>query len=141
MAEELRAFLRAGIWALIAGGVYLVFVGEAAGTALLGAVIVAVVAFVAVGAAMAPRSLSGLGDGSLPGRVVRAVGFGEPREPDPLRGEPDVVPLASPWPIVTAAALVIVGLGLVFGAWLLLPGIALLVAGGIGWLVQLDRPT
>lgn len=139
MAEELRAFLRAGLWALIAGGIYLVFVGEAAGTALYVAVIVAAVAFVAVSAAMAPRSLSGLGEGSPLGRLIRAVGFGEPREPDPLHGELEIVPLASPWPIVTAAALVIAGLGLVFGAWLLLPGIALLALGGIGWLTQLNR--
>ena len=42
--------------------------------------------------------------------------------------------------IVSAAAAVTIGLGLIFGPWLLLPGLALLAASLIGWITQLDRP-
>jgi hypothetical protein len=140
VAEELRFFLRTAIWIGGAGLAYWLVSSEPAGTVLLGFLLAALVAVVVVAAALAPTALAGLpGSGPL-GAIARLVGFTErPDDPPPLHGGPEVVPLGSTWPIVTAGALVVVGAGLIFGAWLLLPGVALLVAGGLGWLTQLDR--
>ena len=48
------------------------------------------------------------------------------------------MPLSSASPVISAAAIVLIGLGLIFGSWLIVPGVVLLVVGGIGWLTQLD---
>lgn len=140
MAEELRLFLRTGVWIVLAGLAYWLVSAEPAGTVLLGFLLVGLLAFVLLAAAFAPDSVGGL-RGAGPIRLVnRLIGFEERVEdPPPLRSDPGIVPLASSWPVITAAALVLVGLGLIFGTWLLLPGIVLLVIGGLGWLTQLDR--
>jgi hypothetical protein len=140
VAEELRLFLRTGVWVVLAGVAYWIVSSEPAGTVLLFFLLVAILAFVFVGAAFAPETIRGL-RGSRPMRLAnRLIGFEDRTdEPAPMRSDPGVVPLASAWPVITAAALVVVGLGFIFGTWLLLPGVALLIVGGLGWLTQLDR--
>lgn len=139
MAEELRLFLRTGAWIVGAGIVYWLVSSEPAGTVLLGFLFVALLAFVLAGASFAPEAVRGLRDARPLRFVGRLIGFEERVEdPPPLRSDPGVVPLASAWPVITAAALVVVGMGLIFGTWLLLPGIVLVAIGGIGWLTQLD---
>lgn len=54
----------------------------------------------------------------------------------PLAGGPDVFPSSSPWPLVVALAATLGALGLVYGLWLTLPGLVLLVVGIGGWLGQ-----
>lgn len=141
MSEELRLFLRTALWAAGAGAAYWIVSQEPAGTVLLAALLVGVVAFLASAAAFAPSSIARIrGRGGL-GIVNRIVGFDEPADAAaPLAGGPELIPTASPWPIVSAAAAVTIGLGLIFGPWLLLPGLALLAASLIGWITQLDRP-
>ena len=139
MAEELRYFLRTAIYIGAAGLVYWIVSTEPAGTVLLVFLLAALLSFVGVVALVARSAFAGVRGAGPLGAINRLVGFTErPNDPQPLRGEPELIPLASSWPIVTAGALVIIGAGLVFGAWLLLPGIALLVVGGLGWLTQLD---
>lgn len=141
MAEEFRFFLRTALYVAGAGLVYWLLSYEAAGTVLLAALLVAIVAFVGVGLAFAGTGMpdDGRRVGIL-GRVNRLIGFHErPDTPGPLEGGPELVPLSSAWPVVTAAAFVLVGLGLIFGTWLIVPGVALLVIGGLGWLTQLDH--
>jgi hypothetical protein len=74
------------------------------------------------------------------GFLNRIIGFHEPpaAEVPPLGADPSRIPLASVWPITAAAAVVTIGLGLLYGAWLTLPGLALGIVALYGWLIQLD---
>jgi hypothetical protein len=141
MAEEFRFFLRVAGYVAVAGVVYWLVSYEPAGTVLLLALILAIATFIGIGLALArgrARSDGPRGGGPL-GWVNRFIGFHERAdEPAPLEGGPEIVPLSSSWPVVTAAAMVVAGLGLIFGPWLLVPGLVLLAIGGIGWLTQLD---
>ncbi|MGH2429840.1 MAG: hypothetical protein ACRDGV_13350, partial [Candidatus Limnocylindria bacterium] len=67
-------------------------------------------------------------------------GFHERARTDagPLAAPPGPIPLASSWPPLAGLAVVMAGLGLIYGPWLLLPGLALGVVAAYGWLVQLD---
>jgi hypothetical protein len=143
--EEFRFFGRIGLWSAGAGAVYWVVSRDTAGTALLVALVLAVGAFVLVGLAFSPGATldrRGGRPGGVLGSVSRWIGFHEWVDaPAPLDGGPEVVPLSSAWPILTAAAFAVIGLGLVFGAWLFIPGVVLLAGAGIGWLTQMDRLT
>ena len=145
MAEELRFFVRSLLYLAPIAVVYWLVSDEPAGTALLVALVVAFVAFVALAVHFAPSAVSDLrpsGGGTLSrvvGAVNRAIGFHERVDaPSPLQAGSELVPVGSPWPILTAVAIVVIGLGLIFGAWLLVPGVVLLAATGLGWLTQLD---
>ena len=145
MAEEIRFFVRSLLYLGPITVVYWLVSDEAAGTALLVALIVAFIAFIGLAIYLAPSAISDLrpaGGGARRtlGAVNRAIGFHERVDaPPPLEAGSEPVPLASPWPVIAAAAIVTVGLGLIFGGWLLLPGAVLLAAAGLGWLTQLDR--
>jgi hypothetical protein len=138
MAEEFRFFLRTGVWVVIAGVVYWLLSYELSGTILLGALLLAILAFVGVGFALAQARPMAEGSGLL-AWLNRVIGFHERADaPAPLAAGPELVPLSSSSPIISAAAFVLVGLGLIFGAWLIVPGVVLLIIGGVGWLTQLD---
>ena len=146
MAEELRFFLRTALYVVVVAAVYWFVSYEPAGTVLLVVLGVAIAGLLAIVVALAPRTVADLrpdGRGVLRralGGLNRVIGFHEPRDrPAPLEGGPDLVPLSSPWPILTAGAIVVIGLGLIFGTWLLVPGVVLLGVSGVGWLTQLDR--
>jgi len=138
--EEFRFFLRTGLYVVLAGVVYWLVSYEASGTVLLAALLVAIVAFVAVAASFAGSPGSDDAPRGALGWANRVVGFHERVDrPGPLEGGPEVVPLSSAWPVVAALAMVLVGLGLIFGAWLIVvPGVALLAISGWRWLTQLD---
>jgi hypothetical protein len=146
VAEELRFFLRIALYAAGLGIVYWLVSYEPAGTVLLVILAVALATFLVAVAALEPRAIDHLrpaGRGLLRrafGGLNRLLGFHDPAGvAPPLESGPELVPLSSPWPIVTAVGFVVIGLGLIFGAWLLVPGLGLLVLGGVGWLTQLDR--
>jgi hypothetical protein len=144
VAEELRLFLRASIYIAVAGTVYWLVSSETAGSVLLAALLIALVAFLLMGAFFGRNSFGDLrapkgGVRGILGRVNRLIGFHERGDAKaPMEGGPELIPLASAWPVVTAAAIAVMGLGIVFGAWLLIPGAVLLLGGGLGWLTQLD---
>jgi hypothetical protein len=140
MTEELRLFLRTALYAAAAGVVYWLVSYEPAGTVLLAALLLALIAFIAVAIALAPSAVAGTrGRGAL-GIVNRVLGFDEPpNAAAPLEGRPELIPTTSPWPIISAAAAVLIGLGMIFGPWLLVPGVVLLAAAVVGWITQLDR--
>lgn len=139
MAEELRFFVRIGLWVAGAAVVYWLVSYEPAGTVLLVVLAIAVAAFLAVVVATVRGRAIGIGRTGLAGAVNRVVGFGDPAADEaPLESHPDVVPTASAWPIIMAAAAVLIGLGLIVGPWLTVPGVALLVLAAIGWITQLD---
>ena len=136
MAEELRVFVRIG---LFAGGLALVYwlvSYEEAGSVMLAAV--AVAAAVLVGACL-QVGRAGAGPGGGPLRRLRSiVGFDEPHEPPPLEIEDEPIAEASVWPILCATGALLAVAGLVFGAWLWLPGVLLGAASGWGWATELD---
>ena len=151
MAEEVRFFLRTALYAAVIAVVYwfasreyegIVLGYDWAGTSLLAFTVLACGA-VAGGVLLLVRAARqgwAVRDGPLPRRMRatlnRLVGFGEMAGPTegPLAGGPDLLPAASPWPIVSAVAGTLILLGLVFGAWLIAPGAALLVIAAGGWL-------
>lgn len=140
MAEELRLFLRTALWAIGAGIVLWIMSLDVPGTVLLAALALALLAFVAMTLLLVPGDTTARGSRRPANLLNRFLGFHERvDERPPLESEVGLVPLGSAWPIVTAAGMVVVGLGLIFGAWLTLPGIGLLAWGGVGWLTQLDR--
>ena len=150
MAEEVRFFLRVALFVLVVGAIYWFVSYEAAGTALLVFAGLAAVFFIghialhvrATRVAAVPGSGSALG--RLAGAVNRVVGVDErPMEEaeSPLAATDQLFPTASAWPVIGALAALLVGLGVVYGPWLTVPGIALAVAAVWGWLTQLDvRP-
>ena len=151
MAEEIRFFLRTALYAAVIAVVYwfasreyegIVLGYDWAGTTLLAFTVLACAAMTG-GVLLLLRSARHgwtVGDGPLPRRIRatlnRLVGFGEVagRPEAPLAGGPDLFPAASPWPIVSAVAGTLILLGLVYGAWLILPGVLLLAIGAGGWL-------
>ena len=145
MAEELRIFLRSGLYIAAAGGAYWIVSAEPAGTVLLVALLLALVSLLVVLAAVGSAPMEGLDARENEGRsplatVARVIGFSErPDARAPFEARSELVPLRSAWPIVTAAAVSLIGLGFVFGSWLTVPGVALLVLAGIGWITQLDH--
>jgi Cytochrome c oxidase subunit IV len=142
VAEELRVFVRGLGYLVVAGVAYWIASAEPTGTVLLVSIVLAIGALVLMLAGFARRLLRPTSPPrSLLGRLDRVIGFHE--DPDegspPLAGGPDLVPLTSAWPILTAAAVALAGFGLVFGAWLLVPGVVLVGVALLGWLTQLDR--
>lgn len=140
MAEEYRLFLRTALYVAGAGLVYWLVSLDAPGTVLLVALTIALLAFLAMAILLAPPDPGPGGGSGVAGVVNRFIGFHERVDvAPPLESGPELVPLGSAWPIITALGMVVIGLGLIFGAWLWLPGIGLVVWGSVGWLTQLDR--
>jgi hypothetical protein len=79
-------------------------------------------------------------EGGVVRRVASAVALDDEGSdvPPPLEIEEEPVVTVSPWPLLAAAAALLVGLGLLYGPWLWLPGTALGAAAAYGWLTQTD---
>jgi hypothetical protein len=146
MAEELRFFLRTAMFALVVGTIYWFVSYEWVGTVLFGFVVIGA-GFFAAAIALLLRSARGEvvreeRGNKLIGALNRTIGFEE--HPDeaasrPLEIEEHPFPTASAWPLAAALAGLLIGLGLVFGAWFWLPGVALAAATLWGWLTELVR--
>jgi len=145
VAEELRFFLRTALYTALIAVLYWIVSYEWAGSVLLAFVAVAtglmvVAFFVAVHATRGELTAGTRGALRRAGAVVaRVVGFAEPRGPAgaaPLAAGLEPIPLGSIWPLLGAAAAVMLGLGLVYGPWLVLPGIALLAITIWGWITR-----
>ena len=146
MAEELRFFLRTGVYAAVIAAIYWFASFDAvtdtydwAGTTLLVAAALAGIAAVAVMALFARRAL-GARPGSTLAVLVRWLGLADPggaADDSPLATELDPLPPSSVWPLLGGVAATLIGLGLVFGPWLWLPGIVLLAWTAWSWVTQL----
>ena len=152
MAEEVRFFLRTALYAGVIAVVYWfasrVYEGitlgyDWAGTTLLAFTALACAAITGgvLLFARAARPGPAVGDGGTSRRLGmamnRLIGLEHPpggRDERPLAGGPDVLPVASPWPIVAALAATLILLGLIYGPWLMAPGGVLLSIGVGGWL-------
>ena len=146
MAEEMRFFLRVALFALVVGTIYWFVSYEWAGTVLFGFVVIGA-GFFAIAVALLLRPARGevVRDdrhNRLFGALNRTIGFEE--HPDeaasrPLEIEEQAFPTDSAWPVAAALAGLLIGLGLVFGAWFWLPGLVLASATMWGWLTELVR--
>ena len=146
MAEELRFFLRTGLYAAVIAVIYWFASYDPvhdtydwAGTALLVAVALAGIGVVAVMAVFARRALRG-GPGSTTQVLARWLGMADPGGPadeTPLATELDPLPASSVWPLMAGLAATLIGLGLVYGPWLWLPGVVLLAWTVWSWVTQL----
>lgn len=154
MAEERRIYIRIALFTAAAALVYWFVSYERAGTALL-----VFVTGAAVGLAMMLGRLATEPDVSVIRKLLDLGTFEEPSETAGAEHSPAVGPAGAPGteevsPLVLAEApfpalslqplLLAVGAGavtagLVFGAWLWLPGAVVVVTAGWRWLVEL-RP-
>ena len=142
MAEEIRFFLRTAIYTLTITVVYWFLSYEIAGSTLLLSLGLSAIFFVAVGFVMIRHAK----EEPLPGEtrpanvVQRTLGFDEPEGETvraPLALEDDPIPSSSIWPLATAVAALLMGLGLIYGGWMWGPGIAIAIVALWGWVTQL----
>ena len=147
MAEELRFFLRVGLFGALVSAIYWFVSYEIAGTILLAFLTVASAIFVGTTGTLVPAARRGVfaGAGRGVARLLepaeRLLGFEE--DSDAARGQPlevieDPVAHASVWPLAAALAGTSIAFGLVFGPWFWIPGIAAALASTWGWLTQLQ---
>lgn len=145
MSEELRFFLRTALYTGLITVIYWFVSYEWAGTVMLAFLFGAALSMVLVTAVVVPatrssRTPAGRPGGSLLRKFWGWVGFDEPAEgsPHPLEMADEGFPAASIWPIGLALGALSIGLGAIFGLWLLVPGIGITVAAGTGWVTQLE---
>lgn len=114
MPEELRGPFGVALYVALVTIVYVVVADEVAGTLLMVFLFVAAAVLV------------------LLSRALR-------RPTDPaLEIEEEPVVTVSPWPLLGAASAMLIGLGLLYGPWLWIPGAALAAASAYGWITQTD---
>jgi len=142
VAEEVRFFLRTAIYTLTITVIYWFLSYEIAGSTLLLSLGLAAIFFVVVGVVMIRHAKEDPTPGDTrPSNVVqRTLGFEEPRGETvraPLALEDDMIPSSSIWPLTTAIAALLLGLGLIYGGWMWGPGVVLATVALWGWVTQL----
>jgi len=142
VAEEVRFFLRTAIYTLTITVIYWFLSYEIAGSTLLLSLGLAAIFFVVVGVVMIRHAKEDPAPGDArPGNVVqRTLGFDEPEGEGvraPLALEDDMMPSSSIWPLTTAIAALLLGLGLIYGGWMWGPGAGLATVALWGWVTQL----
>jgi len=147
MAEEVRFFLRTTLYSAAVGLFYWYVSYEVAGSVMLAFVVLAtglVVGFLTI-AVRATRGELVPDDGGPATRlalaILRTVGFVEPRTAaleESLAAGLGRFPRGSAWPMIGGVGAFLVGLGLVYGPWLLLPGIVVVAFTVLGWITQFD---
>ena len=130
MPEEVRFFVRIAIFTVVITTIYWFVSYEEAGTILLAGIIAGAAIFtgiVLVGArATRPRSRA----------PKKLLGFDETGAEQPLGLTEDVFPAMSAWPLVLSLGAGLVGVGLIYGAWLWIPGVALALSAAWGWITE-----
>jgi hypothetical protein len=130
VAEELRFFFRVALFTIVIATIYWLVSYEEAGTWLLAGIVASAAFFVGVVGLNVRGSRRG-------GRSVKALlGFADSGPDNPLLLEEDSFPLSSAWPVIVSVAAALVGVGLIYGAWLWIPGAAVGLAGAWGWLTE-----
>jgi hypothetical protein len=157
MIEEARFFLRTALYTGLIGVIYWLVSHDRIGTILLAALFLAALFFVVVVAVTVPGASGDSGErasgdsgerahgdsgaqgrGGPLGTVARLLGFDDAGRAEAMNLPDEVFPTRSGWPITVAIAALLMALGLLYGAWLWIPGAGLGIATGIGWLTQLE---
>ena len=156
MAEEARFFIRTALYSLGLAVIYWFATANTGGSAsggydpigtiLLVGTVLACGAFGAVVVAISPAARANPDDRAEAApqpvariwqRLAQLIGFADasdPHELGPLEDWPDALPARSHWPVVGALGASLALLGLVFGAWLLPPGVTLVGLAVWGWI-------
>ena len=134
MIEERRFFLRVGAFAALVSVVYWFSSYEIAGSVMLltlGVAAGSLTAILARGGSARDKDAVG-----SPGALFGALATFEERDDNPssLKLEERPVPDATLVPLVVATGGGAIAMGLVFGAWLWLPGAAVAFGAGTRWL-------
>jgi hypothetical protein len=142
VAEEVRFFLRTAIYTLGVTVIYWFLSYEIVGSMLFLSVGLAAIFFVVVGYVMIHHANRDVvpGETRPANAIQRTLGFDEPESETvipPLALEDDLIPSSSIWPLVTAVAALLLGLGLIYGGWMWGPAIVLAVIALWGWVTQL----
>jgi hypothetical protein len=141
VAEEVRFFLRTAIYTLTITVIYWFVSYEIAGSTLLLTLGLAAIFFVVVGIVMIRQAgKHALPEDTRPAKGLRhLVGFDEKagEASSPLALEEDLIPSSSIWPLVTAVAAFLLGLGLIYGGWMWGPATVLAIVALWGWVTQL----
>lgn len=132
MAEERRICIRIALFTAGAGAVYWLVSYELAGTVLLAAVTLAT-----LGLGLMLGSLASEPSLSLRRRALDLATFEEPGDAVPLELAQVPFPGLSLQPLLLAIGAGAVAAGLVFGAWLWLPGAVLTAATAGRWFTEL----
>lgn len=128
--EEIRFFARVALFTAVITAIYWFVSYEEAGTLLLGGIFASALIF------------SGLVLAAVRGARPKTknpkhlIGFGDDVAEQPLELTEDVFPTMSSWPIVLSLGATLVGLGLIYGAWLWIPGAALTLTATWGWITE-----
>ncbi len=141
MAEELRFFLRTALYTGLITVIYWLVAQEWAGTVMLAFLFGAALSIVLILAVVVPATRSAVRTDS--GWLRRTIGFdegsgGDASDSAPLALADEGFPEASIWPLGVAFGALLVGLGAIFGLWLLVPGLGIGLAAGAGWVTQLE---
>ncbi len=134
MVEERRFFLRIGLFTILAGAVYWFLSYEAAGSFMLLLVGIATVVLVRL---LRPysderRARSG------PLGIARDLLTFEDRADTPIELADPAFPTLSLQPLMLSVGAASVAIGMIFGAWLWLPGAVIAAAAAWRWLTELD---
>lgn len=131
-------FTRAAVYIALITAIYWFVSYEKAGTILLAFLFGAAVLFV-VTARFLGRKTENV-RGSFLRRAASVVALDdEGGEVPPTLGiEEEPVVTTSPWPLGAALAAMLIGLGLLYGPWLWIPGTALALSVAYGWVTQTD---
>ena len=132
MAEEVRFFVRIALFTIVIGTIYWFVSYEEAGTILFGGIVASAVTFALAIVLHVKAARQG-------GRGVKALlGFDDVGGDRPLNLDEDTFPSASMWPAAASLGFTLVALGLVYGAWLWVPGLAVTLSATWGWLTELE---
>jgi len=144
VAEEVRFFLRTAIYTIGITIVYWFVSYEIAGSVFLLSLGLSAIFFVVAGIVMIRHTRRELvPDGTESDNPIkRLVGFDEEASETitpPLSFDEEAVPTSSIWPLLTAVAALLMGLGLIYRGWLWAPGLMLAPVALWGWVSQLER--
>ncbi len=132
-------FVRAALYIALITAIYWFVSYEKAGTLLLVSLFVGAVLFVVVGRTFG-RKTEAVPRGGRLGRAAALVALVDTGGdvPPPLEIEEEPVVTTSPWPLGAALAGMLIGLGLLYGPWLWIPGAGLALSVAYGWITQTD---
>ena len=126
MSIAARVLLAAAAFIFVVDVIYWVVAYEPAGTFLLGVMVVGLL-FAAGYIGIASRD------------AVSPADRSDLRPEDVAGARVGVFSAASPWPLILAGGLLVALVGLVYGVWLLVPGLAITIAALLGLMRENSR--
>ena len=130
MAEEVRFFVRIALFTIVIGTIYWFVSYEEAGTILFAGIVGSAVTFALVIAVRVRAARQG-------GRGLKALlGFDDVGDGRPLHLDEDTFPSGSMWPAAASLGGTLIAVGIVYGAWVWVPGLAITLSATWGWLTE-----